>query len=72
MPDAPTSLEQQQGPVIPVKAQANVYTVLLIIAVIALCVAIGVVIWKLTTEPPTGYGLPIKHIFKPSTPLPGS
>jgi len=70
MAEVPLS-SQEQGPVIPVKPQPNVYTVLLAVAVVVLCVAIGVVIWRLTASPPAGYGLEIKHIFNPGAPLPG-
>jgi hypothetical protein len=33
---------QPQGPVVPVKAEPNIYTVLLIIAVIGMAVAVGI------------------------------
>ena len=59
---------QEQAPVIPVRPQPDVYTALLIISVVVLCVAIGVVIWRLTSS--AEYGLSMEHIFKPGTPLP--
>jgi len=65
------STSQERGPVIPVRPQPNIYTVLLLIAIIALGVAVGVAIWRLTATMPTGYGLELKHIFKPGSPLPG-
>ena len=63
--------QEQAGPVIPVKPAPNVYTVLLAMCVLALVVAISVVLWRMTGEMPQGYGLSTKHIFQPSTPLPG-
>ena len=71
MTEVPSSL-QAHGPVIPVRPQPNVYTVLLLIAIVALCVAIGAVIWRLTAVMPAGYDLGLKHIFRPGVPLPGS
>jgi hypothetical protein len=53
-----------RGPVIEVKPQPNVYTVLLIVAIMALAVAIGVVLRRLMAEVPTGYGLQFGQIFK--------
>jgi len=51
-----------------VKPQPTVYTVLLIIAIVALVVAIGVVLWKLTSETPVGYGMKIEQLLKPWQP----
>ena len=70
MTNVPSSAPQQ-GPVIPVRPAPNVYSVLLVIAVIALCVTVGVVIWRLMASLPTGYGLELKNIFNPGGPLPG-
>jgi hypothetical protein len=53
------------GPVIEVRPQPNVYTALLLVAILALVIAIGVVIWKLTSSPPTGYGLQISEFLDP-------
>jgi hypothetical protein len=69
MTEAP-STTKREGPVVPVRPQPNVYTVLLVIAVIALVVAIAVVAWRMTAEMPAGYGLDMKHLFQPNTPLP--
>jgi len=54
-----------QGPVVEVKPQPTVYTVLLVIAILALAVAIGVVLWKLMAAPPSGYGLKVGQLFQP-------
>ncbi|MBS3734047.1 MAG: hypothetical protein KGY99_03890 [Phycisphaerae bacterium] len=64
-------IEQQAGPVIPVKPAPNVYTVLLAMSVLALVISISVVLWRMTGHMPQGYELPLKHVFQPSTPLPG-
>ncbi|HUS93079.1 MAG TPA: hypothetical protein VM695_14565 [Phycisphaerae bacterium] len=52
-----------QGPVVEVKPQPNVYTILLLVAVIALAVAIGMCFWRLTAASPVGYGLEIRNFF---------
>ena len=54
-----------QGPLIEVRPQPNVYTVLLLVAIMALVIAIGVVLWKLTSSPPTGYGLGLGEFLDP-------
>ncbi|MFW6133800.1 MAG: hypothetical protein ACOC8F_07870 [Planctomycetota bacterium] len=66
------STQEQSGPVIPVKPAPNVYTVLLIISVLALCVGIGVVLWRMTGSLPDGFGVPLKDVFQPGTPTPGT
>ena len=54
-----------QGPVIQVKAQPDVYTVMLLVAIIALVVAIAFCSWKLTaTVDAGGYGMTIGDMFK--------
>lgn len=65
MTESPT-----HGPVIEVRAQPNVYTILLLVAVIALAVAVGACLWKLTSPPPVGYGMEIKQFFDPIMPAP--
>ena len=45
------------------KPQANVYTVLLIVAILALGVTIGLVLHNLLSPPPAGYGLDIGALF---------
>jgi hypothetical protein len=57
-----------QGPVIEIKPEPNVYTVLLLVAILVLIVAIGAALWKLTSPPPTGYGLEFSELFKAFTP----
>ncbi len=61
---------RDHGPVVPVRPQPNVYTVLMIIAIIALCVAIAYVAWRMTSPMPDGYGLSFEHLYQPKTPLP--
>jgi hypothetical protein len=63
--------QKPQGPVIPVKPSPNIYTVLIYICVLALAISVVIVLWRMTGEMPDGYGLPMKHIFQPNTPLPG-
>ena len=60
-----------QGPVIQVKAQPDVYTILMLVAIIALATAIVFCGWKLTT-PVTdgGYGLTIGQLFDSLKALP--
>jgi len=48
-----------QSPVVQVKPQANVYTVLLIIAVLAMAAAVGTLMVDLTQN----YGMEIGEIF---------
>jgi len=55
--------QQQPAPVIR-KPQPNIYTVLLIVAIIALAVTIGLVIYNLMADPPNGYGLEFGQLFK--------
>ena len=49
-----------QGPVVRVKPQSNVYTVLLAVAVVILAVAIGIVVHDLMTT----YGLSFGQLFQ--------
>jgi ABC-type dipeptide/oligopeptide/nickel transport system permease component len=56
-----------QGPVIQVKPQPNVYTVLLVVAAVALAVTIGLVLYNLMAEPPAGYGLSFGDLLGPLT-----
>ncbi len=53
------------------KPVANIYTVLIVVAVLALGVTLGLVIYNLTEPPPVGYGLKFGEMFdapKPITP----
>ncbi len=55
------------GPVVPVKPQANVYTVLLIIAILALGAAVALTLQNLMNN----YGMTLGDIFDPKySPLP--
>lgn len=56
----------QQGPIVPIQPQPNIYTVLLIIAVFVLAVAFGVAVHNLIAN----YGMTFGDIFGPSTQLP--
>ena len=51
-----------QQPAIQAKPQPNIYTVLLVVAIIALGLTVGVVAWNLTTT----YGLTFGEIFQPA------
>ncbi len=60
-----------QGPVIQVKAQPDVYTMLLLVAMIALATAIAFCSWKLTaTVDAGGYGMTVGDMFKALDKLP--
>lgn len=59
-----------QGPVVEVKAQPNVYTVMLFVAILALALAVGVVLWRLMSPAPEGYGLEAGQLFQPLKNLP--
>lgn len=50
-----------QGPVVRVKAQDNVYTALLLIAILALAVAIGMGVYNLSAN----YGVSFGEMFSP-------
>ena len=47
------------------RPQPNVYTVLVIIAALALALTIAVVLWNLMSPPPVGYGLRFEELFDP-------
>jgi hypothetical protein len=53
-----------QGPVIEVRPEPNIYTVLLLVAILVLLVAVGMVFWKLTAPLPQGYDLKIGELFE--------
>ena len=65
MAEMPVNSQNQppQGPVIPVPAKPDVYTVLLFVGILALGVAIGVVAWKLNTV----YGMGFSEILSPAS-----
>ena len=54
-----------QSPVVQVKPQANVYSVLLIVAILALLAAIGFMLWNLLSPVPQGYGMTVEDLFSP-------
>jgi hypothetical protein len=54
-----SQMMQMNGPVVPVKPQANVYTVLIIIAILAMVAAVG----TLMNDMMTNYGLAFGEIF---------
>ena len=53
-----------QGPVVQVKAQPDVYTLMIIVAILALGVGIGIVIYNLMAALPNGYGLTVGQLFE--------
>ena len=55
-----------QGPVIQVKPQPGIYTLLLIVAILALVVTIGIVLYNLLSSLPNGYGLELGTFFDAS------
>lgn len=55
------------------RPQANIYTVILIVAILALGTAIGFVLYNLLSPIPDGYGLDFGALFDPpEVPKPGS
>jgi len=52
-----------QAPTVEVKAPPNVYTVLLIAAILLLGAALGLVLHNLMAESPAGYGLSFGALF---------
>ena len=56
--------------VVRVKAQPNIYTVLLIVAIVALAVTIGVVLYNLLAEMDAGYGLRFGQVLTGEMPKP--
>ena len=62
MPPTPSA-----RPVHGAQPQPNVYTVLLIVAVLALVATLIVVLWTLMSATPAGYGLKLEDLFKPLT-----
>jgi len=60
-----------QGAVIQVKAQPDVYTMLMLVAIIALAAAVVICGWKLTASVAEGgYGLTVGQFFEPLKALP--
>jgi hypothetical protein len=52
-----------QGQVIQVKPAPDVYTLLLLVAILVLAVAVGVSLYYLMANPPVGYGLTFGDLF---------
>lgn len=58
------ALTPSQGPVIQVKAQPDIYTVLLVVAIIGLVAAVVLCGWKLTAPVDAGgYGMAMGQLF---------
>ena len=55
-----------QGQVVRVKPQPNVYTLLIIVGILVLAATIGIVLWNLLSDPPSGYGLSFGDLLNPS------
>ena len=56
-----------QAPMQPVtraKPQSNIYTLLIIIAVVVLGATIGISMYRLMAQPPQGYGLSFGQLFE--------
>ncbi len=65
------ALTPSQGPVIQVKAQPDIYTILLIVAIIGLAAAVVFCGWKLTSPVQAGgYGMAIGEFFDALPSLP--
>lgn len=54
---------QSKQPVVSVKPQADIYTLLVAVAILALCVGIGLVLYDLMSQ--EGYGMAFGDIFLP-------
>ena len=54
-----------QGPLIRIRSQPDVYTVMLIVAAVALAGTIALVMYDLTAAPPDGYGQTFGQLFEP-------
>ncbi len=53
-----------QTPVIQVKPQPNIYTLLMLVGILMLGVTIGVVLYNLLSNLPTGYALTFGQVLK--------
>ena len=54
-----------QGPLIRIKPQPDVYTVMLVVAAVALAGTIALVMYDLMAPPPNGYGQTLGQLFEP-------
>ena len=52
-----------EAPTVTVKAQPDIYTVLLIVAILVMGVSIGLVMHNLMAAPPDGYGFSFGALF---------
>ena len=55
-----------QGQVVRVKPIPNIYTLLIIVAILVLAITIGIVLYNLLSASPSGYGLSFSDLFNPS------
>jgi NhaP-type Na+/H+ or K+/H+ antiporter len=63
-----SQLPPNNAQVVEVKPQANIYTVLLLVSILALVVGIAFVAINLLGEAPNGYGMEFGELFKPVDP----
>ena len=56
---------RKKGPLVPVKPQPSIYTLMIVVAIIVLAVTVGMVMWNLMASPPDGYGLTFGQLFSP-------
>ena len=54
-----------KGPVVHAKPQPDIYTLLMIIAILALALTMGLVLHNLMAAVPDGYGLSLGELFQP-------
>lgn len=66
MTQSPTNASQ--GPV-EVGPRPNVYTVLVVVAVLALGFTLGWALWHLMSQAPAGCGMKVSELFEPLKPL---
>ena len=66
MTQSPTNASEAA---VEVRPRANVYTVLVVVAVLALGFTLGWVLWHLMSQPPDGCGMKLSDLFEPLKPL---
>lgn len=54
-----------QGPLIQIRSQPDVYTVMLVVAAVVLAGTIASVMYDLMAPPPNGYGQTLGQLFEP-------
>ena len=52
-----------ERPIAEVQPQPNIYTLLLIVAIVALVITIGVMLYNLLSKMPAGYDLNVGQVF---------